>query len=216
MFKSRDPRNLWLGLAAAAILTVGGFLFLGHYRATHQAPAQAKKANAGKAVTAKGATAKPVVTAKSVAAKSAVAKKAPEPTTMVTVPKGTAISATVGQTLATDKNKVGDTFAASLTSPIEIDGQTVIPRGAKVTGRVVKIKKHEIKVTLASVVVHGQSYDLETNSLSGSKAKADDTATTKNVKSTEQTPVNKDVTLLTAKSQLTFKLSKPVIIPVKG
>ena len=209
MLKFQAHRNLWLGLAAAAVLT-GGFLFLGHYRATHQATAQAKKANAGKAVTAKGATAKPV------AAKSVVAKKAPEPTTMVTVPKGTAISATVGQTLATDKNKVGDTFAASLTAPIEIEGQTVIPKGAKVTGRVVKIKKHEIKVTLASVVVHGQSYDLETNSLSGSKAKVDDTATTKNVKSTDQAPVNKDVTLLTAKSQLTFKLSKPVIIPVKG
>jgi hypothetical protein len=209
MLKFQAHRNLWLGLAAAAVLT-GGFLFLGHYRATHQAPAQAKKANAGKPVTAKGVTAKPV------AAKSVVAKKAPEPTTMVTVPKGTAISATVGQTLATDKNKVGDTFAAMLTAPIEIDGQTVIPKGAKVTGRVVKIKKHEIKVTLASVVVHGQSYDLETNSLSGSKAKVDDTATTKNVKSTDQTPVNKDVTLLTAKSQLTFKLSKPVIIPVKG
>jgi hypothetical protein len=209
MLKFQAHRNLWLGLAAAAVLT-GGFLFLGHYRATHQATAQAKKANAGKAVTAKGATAKPV------AAKSVVAKKAPEPTTMVTVPKGTAISATVSQTLATDKNKVGDTFAASLTAPIEIEGQTVIPKGAKVTGRVVKIKKHEIKVTLASVVVHGQSYDLETNSLSGSKAKVDDTATTKNVKSTDQAPVNKDVTLLTAKSQLTFKLSKPVIIPVKG
>jgi len=209
MLKFQAHRNLWLGLAAAAVLT-GGFLFLGHYRATHQAPAQAKKANAGKAVTAKGATAKPV------AAKSVVAKKAPEPTTMVTVPKGTAISATVGQTLATDKNKVGDTFAAMLTAPIEIDGQTVIPKGAKVTGRVVKIKKHEIKVTLASVMVHGQSYDLETNSLSGSKAKADNTATTKNVKSTDKAPANKDVTLLTAKSQLTFKLSKPVIIPVKG
>ena len=205
MLKFQTHRNLWLGLAAAAVLT-GGFLFLGHYRATHQAPAQTKNANAGKAVTAK---------AKPVAAKP-IAKKAPEPTTMVTVPKGTAISATVGQTLATDKNKVGDTFAASLTAPIEIDGQTVIPKGAKVTGRVVKIKKHEIKVTLASVVVHGQSYDLETNSLSGSKAKVDDTATMKNVKSTDQAPVNKDVTLLTAKSQLTFKLSKPVAIPVKG
>jgi len=207
VFKSQAHRNLLLGLAAAAVLTVGGFLFLGHYRATHQAPAQAKNANAGKASTAK---------AKPVAAKPVVAKKAPEPTTMVTMPKGTAISATVGQTLATDKNKVGDTFAASLTAPVEIDGQTVIPKGAKVTGRVVKIKKHEIKVTLASVVVHGQSYDLETNSLSGSKAKVDDTATTKNVKSTDQTPINKDVTLLTAKSQLTFKLSKPVAIPIKG
>jgi len=130
---------------------------------------------------------------------------------MVTVPKGTAISATVGQTLATDKNKVGDTFAASLTTPIEIEGKTIIPKGAKVTGRIVKVKKHELKVTLASVVIHGKSYDLETNSVAGSKNQAKD-----NAKDADQAKANKDVTLLVVKSQLTFKLAKPVTIPVKG
>ena len=130
---------------------------------------------------------------------------------MVTVPKGTAISATVGQTLATDKNKVGDTFAATLTTPVELEGKTVIPKGAKVTGRIVTVKKHELKVTLASVVVHGKSYDLETNSVKGSKSQAKDKA-----KDTDQAKANKDVTLLNAKSQLKFKLAKPVTIPVKG
>src|SRR4029077_16480273 len=80
-------------------------------------------------------TAKQVHTAKPAGAAKPVADKAPQPTTMVTVPKGTAISATVGQTLATDKNKVGDTFAGSLATAIEIEGKTVIPKGAKVTGR---------------------------------------------------------------------------------
>ena len=122
---------------------------------------------------------------------------------MVTVPKGTAISATVGQTLATDKNKVGDTFAATLTTPVELEGKTVIPKGAKVTGRIVTVKKHELKVTLASVVVHGKSYDLETNSVKGSKSQAKD-----NAKDADQAKANKDVTLLNAKSQLTFKLAK--------
>ncbi len=70
--------------------------------------------------------------------------------------------ATVGQTLATDKNKVGDTFAGTLTAPIQVEGKTVIPKGAKVTGRIVKVRKHELKVTLASVMVHGKSYQLET------------------------------------------------------
>jgi hypothetical protein len=120
----------------------------------------------------------------------------------------------MGQTLATDKNNVGDTFAASLTAPVQVDGKTVIPKGAKVTGRIVKIKKNGLKVTLASVTVQGKSYDLETNSLDGSKAQVNNPATTKNVKATDQAPVKKDVTLLTAKSQLTFKLSKPVAIPV--
>ncbi len=193
MFHSRVYRNLWLALATAAVLTVSGC----SKKATEDAGNAAPQPDIAKPAT------KPKVT-----------KKASEPTTMATVPKGTAITAAVGQTLATDKNKVGDTFAASLTAPVQIDGKTVIPKGAKVTGRIVKVKKHELKVTLASVTVLGKSYDLETNSLDGSKAQASSTATPTNVKATDQAPVNKDVTLLTAKSQLTFKLAKPVAIPV--
>ncbi|HYL65161.1 MAG TPA: hypothetical protein VE077_21310 [Candidatus Methylomirabilis sp.] len=215
MFNSQVHRNLWLALAAAGFLTVAGCSNTGTDEASNAAPAvTAKPAPAAKpAKAAKAATASKAATAKPVAAKHAVAHKAPapEPTTMVTVPKGTAISATVGQTLATDKNKVGDTFAATLTTPVELDGMTVIPKGAHVTGRIVKVKKHELKVTLASVVIHGKSYDLETNSVKGSKSQAKD-----NANDAEQAKPNKDVTFLNAKSQLTFKLAKPVTIPVKG
>jgi hypothetical protein len=197
MFNSQVHRNLWLALAAAAVLTAAGC----SKTATDEASNTAKQAG----------TAKPAAAAKhAVAAKAAAVAKAPEPT-MVTVPKGTAISATVGQTLATDKNKVGDTFAASLTTPIQVDGKTVIPKGAKVTGRIVTVKKHELKVTLASVIIHGKSYQLDTNSIAGPKSQAK-----KDVKDTNKAKANKDVTLLAAKSQLTFKLAKPVTIPVKG
>jgi len=81
------------------------------------------------------------------------------------VPKGTAITATLGQTLASDQNHPGDSFDARLSMPVEIDGKVVIPKGARISGRVVKIKKRELKVALASVVVRGKSYDLETNSI---------------------------------------------------
>jgi len=214
VFNSQVHRNLWLALAAAALLAVAGCSNTGTDEASNAAPqpATAKPARAAKpGAAAKPAAAKHAAAAKPAAAKHAVAHKAPapEPTTMVTVPKGTAISATVGQTLATDTSKVGDTFAATLTTPVEQDGMTVIPKGAHITGRIVKVKKHELKVTLASVVVHGQSYDLETNSVKGSKAKD-------NANDTDQAKANKDVTLLNAKSQLTFKLAKPVTIPVKG
>jgi hypothetical protein len=221
MFNSQVHRSLWLALAAAALFSAAGCT----NQATNEPVTTAKKAAPAKPAAAKAATAKPAAvkpvaakaaTAKPAAAKPAAAKaaavsKAPEPTAMVTVPKGTEISATVGQTLATDKNKVGDTFAASLTSPIQVEGKTVIPKGAQVTGRIVKIKKHELKVTLASVVVHGKSYDLETNSVAGSKNQAKSDA-----KDTEKAKANKDVTVLAAHSKVTFKLAKPVTIPVKG
>lgn len=200
MFNSQAHRSLWLALAAAALFSAAGC----SNQATNEPVTTAKKAAPAKPAAAKAATVKPV------AAKAAV-NKALEPTAMVTVPKGTEISATVGQTLASDKNKVGDTFAASLTSPIQVEGKTVIPKGAKVTGRIVKIKKNELKVTLASVVVHGKSYDLETNSVAGSKSQAKNNAT-----DTEKANTNKDITVLAAHSQVKFKLAKPVTIPGKG
>jgi glucose/arabinose dehydrogenase len=200
MFNSQVHRSLWLALAAAALCTAAGC----SNQATNEPVTTAKKAAPAKPAAAKPAAVKPV------AAKGAV-NKAPEPTAMVTVPKGTEISAAVGQTLATDKNKVGDTFAASLTSPIKVEGKTVIPKGAQVTGRIVKIKKNELKVTLASVVVHGKSYDLETNSVAGSKNQAKN-----NAKDAEKAKTNKDVTVLAAHSKVTFKLAKPVTIPGKG
>jgi hypothetical protein len=192
VFNSQVHRNYWLALAAAAVLTAAGC----SNAATDEASNKAKPA----------AAAKPAV-----AAKPAAVAKASEPATMVTLPKGTAISAAARQTLTTDKNKVGDTFAASLITAIQVDGKTVIPKGAQVTCRIVKVRKHEVKVTLASVVIHGKSYQLDTNSIAGPKNQAKNDA-----KDTDKAKANKDATLLVAKSQLTFKLAKPVTIPVKG
>jgi len=191
-------RNLWLALAAAAALTAAAC----SKTATDETNKTAKHAG----------TAKPAVAAKSAAAaKPAAEAKAAEPAAMITLPKGTAISAAARQTLATDKNKVGDTFAASLTEPIQVDGKTVIPKGAQVTCRIVKVKKHEIKVTLASVEIHGKSYPLDSNSITGPKSQPKTDA-----KDAAKAKANKDVTLLAAKSKLTFKLAKPATIPMKG
>jgi len=200
MFHSQLHRKHWLALAATAVLTAAGC----SNAATDEAGNTAKQAG----------TAKPAATAKpAVAAKAAPAAKVPEPI-LVTVPKGTAISAATRQTLATDKNKVGDTFTASLTTPIEVDGKTVIPKGAQVTCRIVKVKKHELKVTLASVLIHGKSYPLDTNSITGPKSQPKNDAN--DARDGDNPKANKDVKVVTAKSQLTFKLAKPVTIPVKG
>jgi hypothetical protein len=195
MFNSQVHRNLWLSLAAAAVLTAAGCSKSATDEASNTAKEEAKPA----------AAAKPAV-----AAKPAAVAKVAEPT-MITLPKGTAISAAARQTLATDKNKVGDTFTASLTEPIQVDGKTVIPKGAQVTCRIVKVKKNELKVTLASVTIHGKSYQLDSNSIVGPKSQAKDAA-----KDAGKPKANKDVTVLAAKSKLTFKLAKPVTIPVKG
>ncbi len=192
MFNSQVHRSLWLALAAAAVLTAAGC----SKTSTDEASNTAKAAGPAK---------------HAAAAKPAAVAKAAEPAAMITLPKGTAISAAARQTLATDKNKVGDTFAASLTEPIQVDGKTVIPKGAQVTCRIVKVKKHEIKVTLASVEIHGKSYPLDSNSIAGPKSQPKTDA-----KDADKAKANKDVTVLAAKSKLTFKLAKPATIPMKG
>ena len=191
MFDSQVHRKLWLVVAAAGLLTVAGC----SNQATNEDAATPKKAETPKA--------------------ASIPSKEPPPTTLVTVPKGTAISATVGQTLASNKNHVGDTFAASLSTPVKREGKTVIPKGAKVVGRVVKVKNKELKVTLASVELHGKSYELETNSVAQS-AKNQAKNNPKDSAKTKGKTDKKDITTLPAQSHLSFKLAKAVTIPVKG
>ncbi len=57
------------------------------------------------------------------------------------VPAGTALMVRLDTTLATFSNKAGDQFRGSITRPIAVDGQTVIPVGSIIEGRVTKISE---------------------------------------------------------------------------
>ena len=63
-----------------------------------------------------------------------------------------------------EKNSVGQTFAASLDEPLMIDGNTVIPRGADAVVKLVDSKdsgkftgRAELTLSLQSVKVNGRS-----------------------------------------------------------
>jgi hypothetical protein len=206
-------RKVFIAAAAAALLSIAGC----SNQPNEQAKAPAKKAPAKAAVAkpapaksapaAKTASSKPAdtkATAKQVKASSKVAPAAK----LVTVPKGTLISTTLTQPLASNKNKAGDSFAGTLASSVKVDGKTVIPKGAKVTGHVITAKKKapaELTVALTSVEVGGKSYSLSTNSLGSAQKKTDDADAAK----------QKNVALA-AKAQLKFKLAKSVKLPVKS
>jgi hypothetical protein len=224
MFNSQGHCKLSLVVAAASLLTIAGCSNQAKDQAVNQVPPPAKKAVApakpsakkiesAKPVAAKGATAKAEgANAKQVSASS----KVTEQTTLVTLPKGTAISATVSQTLVSSKNHGGDSFAAILSSSVKVGGKTVIPKGAHITGRVVTAKKAgpaELTVALASVEVNGKSYKLVTDPInrSGKTPAKSNAADSDAAKAKEK----KDVTFA-AESRLKFKLAKPVKIPVKS
>src|SRR5262249_19253254 len=130
-----------------------------------------------------------------------------QPLRLVTLPKGTKITATVDQTLASDKNHWGDSFEASLARPVKVDGKTVLPRGTEVKGRILEVKKHELKVVLVSTIIDGVFCDLATNSRRPSD---------KDQPKNSNRKKNKDNSTLSAKTRLTFKLSKPATIPAKA
>lgn len=57
------------------------------------------------------------------------------------VPAGTALMVRLETTLATFSNKAGDPFRGSLTQSVVVNGQTLIPAGATVEGRVTKVSE---------------------------------------------------------------------------
>ena len=134
------------------------------------------------------------------------------PLHLITLPKGTEITATVGQTLASNKNHWGDSFAASLAKAVKVDGKTVLPRGTVVTGRILEVTDHELKVALASVVVDGIYCDLATNS----RRPSDKDQPKHMSKKSNGRKHKKDNSTLSARTRLTFKLSKPATIPAKA
>lgn len=61
--------------------------------------------------------------------------------TSAPVPAGTALIVRLDTTLATFSNRAGDPFRGSVTQPVVINGQTLIPAGATIEGRVTKISE---------------------------------------------------------------------------
>ena len=65
----------------------------------------------------------------------------PAPRASSPVPAGTALMVRLETTLATFSNRPGDPFRGSLSQPVVVHGQTLIPAGAIVEGRVTKISE---------------------------------------------------------------------------
>ena len=88
----------------------------------------------------------------------------------VVIPAGTTLTVTLDQAISTKDNNNGDRFDASLAAPITVDGQRVIPAGAKAVGTVVTAASAghlkggaQLALSLDSLRIHGQKYSIETS-----------------------------------------------------
>jgi Ca2+-binding RTX toxin-like protein len=99
-----------------------------------------------------------------------VLSKILETTKPITVPDGTVIHVVLDQSISSAQNRSGDPFEASVSTPVVIDGKTVIPRGSRVHGRVAEARESGhlktpavLRLALSSVEVNGKTYDIETS-----------------------------------------------------
>jgi outer membrane biosynthesis protein TonB len=95
---------------------------------------------------------------------------APAPQQKITVPSGTQISISLTQELNSEVAQVGDIFHASVSSPVMVDGQTIIPTTADIEGRVVDVKsagrfagQSDLVLELNKLLMNGTTYSLQTD-----------------------------------------------------
>jgi hypothetical protein len=88
----------------------------------------------------------------------------------VNIPEGSTVAVRLIDPIDTKTAENGDTFRASLSAPLVVDGQTVVPSNADVEGRVVDTKsagrfrgQSSLTLELTRLTVNGQSYGLQSN-----------------------------------------------------
>lgn len=103
----------------------------------------------------------------------------------ISVPTGTRLTIRTVDAIDSDRNRVGDKFAATLDQPLYVNDLLVVPKGADVYGRLEEAKeaghfagKAQLRLSLTGIVVNGQTYALSTGDyeLSG-KSRTANTAT---------------------------------------
>jgi hypothetical protein len=88
----------------------------------------------------------------------------------VTVPSGTQLSIRLNDEVDSEKAQVGDVFHGSLSAPVSIGDETVIPTTADVEGRVVDVKsagrfagQSVLTLELTKLTMNGKAYSLQTS-----------------------------------------------------
>ena len=98
------------------------------------------------------------------------APPAPAAPAKVTIPQGTTLAVRLVDTIDSETAQQGQTFRASLESPLSVDGDVAIPAGYDVEGHVVEVKsagkfagRSELVLQLDRIAVGGKHYNIQTD-----------------------------------------------------
>jgi hypothetical protein len=103
---------------------------------------------------------------------SAIKTVLSEPAQII-VPYGTMVAVRLTQTLRSDRNQPGDTFLASLATPIVIGNKVIIPEGTGVKGKIVDARnagrfsrRSALVIEVTQLVYHDRTYELRSSQYS--------------------------------------------------
>lgn len=107
------------------------------------------------------------------AANPAPAPQAPPPPAVIELPAGTEIRVRLDQDLGSKISQPGDSFSATVAENVDVNGKTVIPRGARAEGTVIDAKAlgkfkggAELAIKLERVHTRWGSYPVATGTVS--------------------------------------------------
>jgi|HubBroStandDraft_4_1064222.scaffolds.fasta_scaffold148008_1 hypothetical protein len=125
------------------------------------------------------------------------------------IPAGTEIVIRLQSSLSSAESQAGDQFQAVLDGPILVQGQTLVPIGAAITGRVLVAKasgpreRGYMRLTLSSLVLGDKAVDVHTSSLFSKGGPS---------RITKGSAAANDVQFSTG-HRLTFRLIQPLPLP---
>ncbi len=137
------------------------------------------------------------------------------------IPAGTLVTVRLLSHLSSLSSRAGEPFAAVLDQPIIIEGKTVVPRGARIAGRIVSARPSDgsqhsgyLRLTLSTMAVDGQLQAIQTNSVFNKGGVHPSAALLGSInlasnrdRGDEKTPAAKDVQFA-AGSRFTFRLKQ--------
>jgi hypothetical protein len=94
----------------------------------------------------------------------------PPPPQKVTIPAGTTLAVRLVDAIDSERNQTGETFRATLNSPLAVEGDVAIPSGYDVEGHLVEVKsagkfagQSVVVMQLDRISVGGRSYSIQTD-----------------------------------------------------
>jgi hypothetical protein len=103
---------------------------------------------------------------------SVISKIKSEVSKPVVVPAGAVLTVRLGQAVGSKISQPGQSFSATLSNPVEVEGKTVIPKGATASGTVADAKPlgrfkggARLQLQLTSLNINGKDHAVETSSV---------------------------------------------------